>query len=108
VSPPAYIGAVLILMGLALHARAHSRLNGVVPFEMVCHPMLYLTDGVFRLRHPAYIGNLLEISGIGAIFLGWGGFALFFAALPFYADRIFREEGLRHAASRTDARRQAA
>jgi protein-S-isoprenylcysteine O-methyltransferase Ste14 len=77
---------------------------------MIYPPDRYLTDGVYRLRHPAYIGALLEIGGAGVLFLGWGGMILAFAALPFYADRIMREEKLRHASKglRQHEHRQAA
>ena len=88
-------GAALVFLGLALHARAHQRLKGIVNFSFAGWPLRYLSDGIFRLRHPAYLGNLMTIAGVGALALGWGGLVLALAAAPFYADRIVREESLR-------------
>lgn len=92
-------GSVLIGAGLILHFLAMRRIKRLcVEPHMIYPPDRYLTDGVYQLRHPAYIGALLEVAGAGILFLGWGGIVLAFAAWPFYADRIMREEKLRHAA----------
>ena len=91
-------GSVMIAAGVILHFRAMRRVKRLcVEPHMIYPPDRYLTDGVFRLRHPAYIGVLLEIGGAGVLFLGWGGIVLAFAAWPFYADRMMREEKLRDA-----------
>ena len=99
------IGLAMFAVGMALHARAHQRLKGVTDFGLVMPPLRYIDDGLYRLRHPAYIGNLLEIAGAGIIFLGWRGWVLAFAALPFYADRIYREERIRQVIE-TDAEKR--
>lgn len=93
--PHLAVGLALVWLGLALHARAHQRLKPLVDFPFIQWPKRYLSDGIFRLRHPAYLGNLTMIAGVGALALGWGGLVLALGALPFYADRILREELLR-------------
>jgi protein-S-isoprenylcysteine O-methyltransferase Ste14 len=98
----------MVLGGIALHARAHHRLKAVVAFLALGRPRIYLRDGIFRLRHPAYIGNLLSIAGAGCAALDWGGLALAFAAWPFYANRILHEELIRDASESAQGRRQAA
>jgi protein-S-isoprenylcysteine O-methyltransferase Ste14 len=89
-------GLSLALTGALLHAAAMRRVKRLCrePY-LLEQPVGYLVDGVFRLRHPAYLGALLEIAGFGILALGWGGAAVALAALPFYADRILREERIR-------------
>lgn len=92
----AVAGLVLIVLGALLHARAIHRVKKVCADPwMICLPSTWLADGIFRLRHPAYIGVGMEISGAGMVALDWWGAVLVFAAMPFYADRILREESIR-------------
>lgn len=97
-----WLGLAMILagQGLRLWAVRELRRVGVVGWEFL-FPGSYnpggpwLTRGPFRLRHPCYIGSLLIIGGVGVCALGLGGLALVVPALPFFEDRVWREERLR-------------
>jgi protein-S-isoprenylcysteine O-methyltransferase Ste14 len=93
-------GLVLVVVGMGLHSAAHDRLETVVDFPIIEVPRRYVTDGIYQLRHPAYLGNLISIAGIGIAVFGWSGMVLVVPALPFYADRILREERIRRAAEK--------
>lgn len=91
------VGGLMILIGISLHVRAYSRLWGIADWGLIVLPKRYVNDGVMRLRHPSYLGALLGIAGVGVLVSGLPGAALAVPALPFYADRIYREERLRRA-----------
>ena len=57
---------------------------------------VYIESGPYRwLRHPAYLGSMLSLSGFGISALGWGGVVLALPAWPFFALRIYQENELR-------------
>jgi protein-S-isoprenylcysteine O-methyltransferase Ste14 len=94
-------GLAMITGGCILHQTARDRLAGLADFGLITLPNRYVTNGVYRLRHPAYIGAILMIAGAGILVFGWSGAALVIPAWPFYADRIYREERIRSAAQAT-------
>lgn len=103
-------GLCIALAGWLLAARARKRLRPALwpaRFWDLTEPRRYLTDGVFRLRHPAYIGHLVMIAGLGIACLGWGGVICALPAFPFYADRLLYEEDIRRG-SQNRARPKAA
>jgi protein-S-isoprenylcysteine O-methyltransferase Ste14 len=89
---------LLILAGIAIHEIARFRIQHLVDFGLVMPPARYETGGIYVLRHPAYLGAILMIAGAGILVFGWPGASLLIPALPFYADRIYREEAIRGAA----------
>lgn len=99
VDNPVLVGLTLILLGVALHEYSRHLLYGITDFGLVVTPHAYIEKGLYRLRHPAYIGAMLVIAGAGMMGLQrFGGAVIVVAALPFYSDRIWREERLRRGA----------
>jgi protein-S-isoprenylcysteine O-methyltransferase Ste14 len=93
------LGLVLIVGGAALHEQARSEIQHLVgprDFGLIKRPTRYKTDGVYRLRHPAYLGAICIIAGAGMLaFASLRGAALVIPALPFYSARLHAEERLR-------------
>jgi protein-S-isoprenylcysteine O-methyltransferase Ste14 len=63
---------------------------------LVSKPKHYVNSGIYAyMKHPLYIGSLLMIGGVGCLALGFWGITLIIPALPFFFDRIERENLLR-------------
>jgi protein-S-isoprenylcysteine O-methyltransferase len=93
-------GLLLFSLGLALRAWSWWALSRAgLPreaFFTVQQPPDWTTNGPYRfLRHPAYLGSMLILSGIGMQVLGPPGLVLSAPAWPFFALRIHQENQLR-------------
>lgn len=90
------VGATLIALGMALRGWSlrtliHAGISAQA-WSMPEQPAQIVCDGPYRwLRHPAYLGSLGVIAGVGVLALGWGGATLALAAWPFYAGRMALE-----------------
>lgn len=90
------IGYVLFCAGLGLRLWSIYTLRGVgvsgTSFDLVKLPPRIASGGPYRLcRHPAYLGSLAMIAGVGMAALGAPGAVLAVPAWPFYWDRMVRE-----------------
>jgi protein-S-isoprenylcysteine O-methyltransferase Ste14 len=99
---PRALGVLLYLAGGCLRewARRHlARHAGLFDVLHVTMPTRRVRSGPYkRLPHPMYLGSLMQFAGAGMVGLGWGGVVLFLPAVPFYGDRIIRENLLVSAA----------
>ena len=91
------VGVSVMILGSVLRVLAGLELKraGLSLQEMsfIKRPPRIAQEGVYRyLRHPAYLGSLLIITGAGLACLGWGGAVLCLPAWPFFRDRELREE----------------
>lgn len=94
------LGIALVVVGLMLRwwswhvlRRVGLSYNGMM--EPV-RPTSYTNAGPYRvMRHPAYVGSMLVLSGLGIVWLGWGGWVLCLPAWPLFALRIHQENQLR-------------
>ena len=94
------IGVVLAVVGLVLRWWAYRTLTEAgLPYSGFMEPQRpteYTEEGPYRwVRHPAYVGSLLLIAGVGIVGLGWGGAVLALPAWPLFALRIHQENRLR-------------
>lgn len=95
------VGIALITAGMGLRAWALHTLRHAAGLTWnsilsISRPPHYTTLGPYRwLRHPAYLGSMLAIAGVGALTLGWAGIILVLPAWPFFAKRMYEEDRLR-------------
>lgn len=99
----------LILSGFALRFWCWRELNKVgittlMQLAIAAPPTRWTTAGPYGwpwvwpilMRHPAYIGSLMIVAGVGVLGFGeWSGCVIAFAAYPHYMRRILLEEVLR-------------
>ena len=94
-------GALLVVGGLGLRAwamvhLARAGVRGEAFNAIATPPHGYTHHGPYRfVRHPAYIGSMAFLAGLGVLAFGFPGVVLFVPAWPFFYDRIVREEKLR-------------
>ena len=89
-----------MVSGVLLRVWAISELKAVgvtmEQFFIPARPERYTDRGPYRLmKHPAYVGTFLFLSGAGLAALGWGGVTLALPAWPFFALRIYQENQCR-------------
>lgn len=93
----ALIGAVLVLMGLALMLGAAAQLvlarTAVIPGR---DPKRMLTKGLFRLsRNPIYLGDAIFLAGLTAYWDAWVAMPMVFAFIALINHRFIRPEEAR-------------
>jgi protein-S-isoprenylcysteine O-methyltransferase Ste14 len=91
------VGVLLVFFGRGLRAWAHRHLRVIGEDRIpVVLPIVKLVEtGPYAyLNHPLYVGALIWIAGLGVVCLGWGGFVVALAAVPFYMDRMLLENSL--------------
>lgn len=93
-------GLLLVAVGLALRSWSMATLYkvgiGTLEFSDIIKPLSYTYKGPYRfMRHPAYLGSMMVLAGLGVLALGLQGAVIAVAAWPFYASRIYAENQLR-------------
>ena len=90
-------GVGLYALGYLLRLWSEKCLNevGVLDVEEIVAPRMYTTRGPYRyIRHPIYLSAIMMFGGVGVAFLGWGGIILGLPTLPFFRERVLRENKL--------------
>lgn len=86
-----YLAAILIVLGIAFRALAIWTLRDCFSFGL-CVPREIVTRGIYRyLRHPAYLGSIMILSGVALLH---AGAAVIWLAVAFFLSRAVQEEQL--------------
>ena len=94
------VGVFLVVFGLLLRHLGIQELQklglSLNDIETIKQPPEYTNKGIYKhLKHPLYIGAVFMIGGVGIMVFGIKGIVLVMPSLPFYFDRILKEESLR-------------
>jgi len=93
------VGAALFVTGLAIRVWCVYLLARVLDLKelgQTRRPDEYITHGPYAVvKHPAYWGSMMMISGLGMVVMGWMGVVLSLPAIPYFTGRAQSENRLR-------------
>lgn len=95
-------GCALFVLGMALRWWGYHELCkvGITNLSGLRIPRVFTDRGPYQFtHHPLYLGSLFILSGVGMMALGWGGFIVAVAAVPYFAERAVLENELREGSS---------
>ena len=91
----AWFGLALFAAGICLQTAAMATLQGMYTLRLGVQRHRLITTGAYRVvRHPGYLGNILELFGIGLSLSSLFALATAFLVVPLLLLRIRDEEAM--------------